>query len=166
MEFKLVRDFNYKKDKEQELQFIESANLELFFSLEKTLFGVDDWSFANIKKLAKQELPCKVTLTFQKWNANIDYLYYQLNLYHTFYFKAVSSEVKKCIMDKDGTYFNVLIKTLNDQQKIETCFYLLTLLGNDLKTFELVNKAMNTRFVNFNKILNLLFFKYTIGRKN
>ncbi len=165
MKYKLIRDFNFKKDKEQELQFAKSTNLELFFSLEKTLFAVDEWSFPNIKRLAKLKLPGEVTLTFQKWNSNIDYLYYQLNLYHNFAFGEVTPKIKDCINNHDATYFNVLIKELNDQQKIETCFYLLSLLGNDLQIFDLVNKAMNTRVVNFNKILNLLFFKYVVGGK-
>ena len=156
---KLIRDFESKKDKNQEERFQNTENFSLFFSTEKEIQGFDQWLPKNVKKfisLSQKSLENKIF--FSKWNSNIEE-FYQSN-------KISDIEVKEIIFDNnlyEIEIFNIdkLINEKTQEQLLDISFFLWNKLDDleKVSSIFLINKAINTQLLSMKQLLIYLFLK-------
>lgn len=164
---KLIRDFNSKKDKEQEERFLNTNNIDLFFATEKYINEIDQWSLVAVRKLIDKMDEIKqneLIIYYSKWNKVIE------EIYHSPYVEVESIEYElnkeflSLLEKKDIFKIRESIEIMSNEDLNFTILSMLSLFKDEKKILYLVNESINNN-TSQKKILNLLVFKYITNIK-
>ncbi|NOQ50505.1 MAG: hypothetical protein GQ557_02470 [Mycoplasmataceae bacterium] len=163
MNINAERNYDYKKNSQQEERFETTMNYELYFETENKILAIDDWKYKNIKIIANLDLKTNTIFTFSKWNKNIIYLS-KLSLFSfTENKNIITAEFSDAILNKDVMLFKSLTLNLANSEKVNIIFHLFSLLKYDATILKLMNLSLNTKTCSLDKILFFMFFKYVGG---
>lgn len=168
MEIKLIRDLTTERNKEQEDIFENTMNLDLYFSLNKSIDKVDGWNFSNIKKLVSS-LNDEISLSifYSKWNKNIEYIYKNLNFEHSLNFNDLSQDIKNSFAEGDILVIHETIKNSKENPNMKLSILLLMAeIISDEQTIEIINYVINGGILTLQMAIEMLLPKLLERNKN
>ncbi len=162
---KLIRNFETKKEKEQELHLLETNNIDLFFSIEQKIEEIDQWSIKAVRKLMNNiSHHNDMIFYYKKWNKTIDEISKSPNIEIIDYDFVFNDDFITLLKTSDVFKLRKTIDEMSDQEICSAILSIFTIIRHKENLFKQINNAINTNITTSKKLLNLFVFKYIMEK--